>query len=393
MMIKLSSNNVYKYLFDTGICQEKDLKSMIIEPKSSNSWMLSLQSGCQLIVKQEPYYHNDDTNKKIKTEWRLNRFWHSCQDLVYSSSLDLEIIHFDESNSILIYKYPKDYIELESYYINQKSFQSAIAEFVGITLAILHRETLNSRNCYDLMNETVEGKLCNQFLYPVHLQDRLEPERFFMLPPESYMLIGFYQRSESLRAAVKELVVHHNHYCLAHNKLHLNNILIPRDWEKLLSQTKHSNKSIVKITNWESYSWGDPASDLGTAIAGYLLLWLNSLIVHPDIELEKSLQLATTPLEVIQPSIVTMTRAYISKFPEILEDRPDFLKRVIQFSGLGLIYNVIARIQSFKGFNNQSLSILHVAKSLLCRPKKSFKSVFGITELALIDLRPLSNIK
>jgi hypothetical protein len=67
--------------------------------------------------------------------------------------------------------------------------------------------------------------------------------------------------------------------------------------------------------------------------------------VHPAIELEKSLQLATIPLEVIQPSIVALVRAYISSFPKILEDRPDFLNRVVQFAGLALIYQILAKIQ------------------------------------------------
>jgi hypothetical protein len=161
--------------------------------------------------------------------------------------------------------------------------------------------------------------------------------------------------------------------------------LIPKQWETLLSETEYSDESLIKLIDWEECSWGDPACDLGTAIAGYLLLWLSSITVYPDIKFEKSLQLATIPLEVVHPSIVTITRAYISTYPKVLEDHPDFLKRVIQFAGLGLIYQILARIQSHKEFNNQGLCMLQVAKSLLCQPDKSFISVFGLTELALID--------
>lgn len=401
MTIKLSSNNVFQYLINAGICQEQDIESTEIAPRCSKAGrnkliflILYLQSGCQLVVKQAYNRSDSSTTKIIKSEWRFHKFLQSCQDLGYTSSLNLEILQFDEFNSILIYKSPKNYINLENYYINHKKFPTAIAELVGTTLATLHRETLNSQNCYDFMNKAVEGKFCYKFPYPDYLLDRLEPETLLQeFPPEGNNFISFYQRCESLRAAVRELVVAHNHCCLTHNNPQLNNILIPRQWEEPLYQTHPSNESIIRMINWESSSWGDPAFDLGTVIADYLLLWLNSLIIHPDIKLEKSLQLATIPLETLQPSIVALMRAYISSFPNFYEEFPNFLNRVVQFTGLALIYKIIAMIQSFQDFNVQSIYILQVATKLLCEPEKSFNSVLGLTKLALIELITLSNPK
>lgn len=139
------------------------------------------------------------------------------------------------------------------------------------------------------------------------------------------------------------------------------------------------------MINWEKCSWGDPAFDLGTIISKYLLLWLTSLIVHPDIKLETSLQLAITPLDKIQPSIVGLTKAYLNTWPEILNDYPEFLKRVVEFAGLALIYHIVEIIRAFRGFNNQSMCILQVAKNLLCSPEKSFKSVFGLTQAEFLS--------
>ena len=108
------------------------------------------------------------------------------------------------------------------------------------------------------------------------------------------------------------------------------------------------------------------------------------MTIHPAIELEKSLQLATIPLEVIHPSIIVMTRAYIKNFPKLLEERSDFLKLVIQFAGLTLIYYILEAIEYHREFSNRQIYILQVAKSLLCQPEKSFESVFSLTELAFI---------
>jgi len=65
---------------------------------------------------------------------------------------------------------------------------------------------------------------------------------------------------------------------------------------------------------------------------------------------------------------------------------PFFLERIVQFTGLALIYKVITMINSFKGFNNQGVFILQLAKTMLCTPEKSFKYVFpNLSDSTLVD--------
>lgn len=388
MKTKLNSNNVSQYLLEIGLSEEQDIKLINIKPKCSQGsnnlifLTIHLPSGQQLFVKQDHHHFDNKKINIINQEWRLHKFLQSLPNLAKTYSLLLELLHFDEINSILIYKGTDDYINLESYYKNHKVFPIAIAELVGITLANLHSETLNCQNCYNFLNkEAVDGKCYYQFPHPSHLLDRLEPKTITKeYPPEGNRFMGFYHNSESFQSTVTELVVTHNHYCLTHNGYELNNILIPRSGEGILSKIERSDDRIIRLINWDKCSWGDPAFDVGTAIAGYLLLWLESLIIHPAIKLEESLKLAIIPLEAVQPSVVTLTSSYISSFPKVLEEFPDFLSRVVQFTGLALLYKIIARIQSFEGFEHREICILQLAKRLLCQPEKSFSSIFGMTE-------------
>jgi len=66
-----------------------------------------------------------------------------------------------------------------------------------------------------------------------------------------------------------------------------------------------------------------------------------------------------TPLEQLQPSIAALTKAYFSDFPEIVAPS-QFLRRVVQFSGLALIQ--IQAIQYQKSFDNTGICMLQVAK-------------------------------
>jgi thiamine kinase-like enzyme len=151
------------------------------------------------------------------------------------------------------------------------------------------------------------------------------------------------------------------------------------DWQQ-------TNESIIRLIDWERNSWGDPAFDLGTLLASYIQIWLGSLVISKSLSIEESLSLAMTPLEQIQPSMATLTKAYLETFPEILKHRPDFLLTVVQFAGFALIQQIQAMIQYQKSFGNTGIAMLQVAKSLLCLPERSLSTVFGKAVVEIVQL-------
>jgi hypothetical protein len=375
--IKLNYKNLFDYLIDAAICQKDDLDYLKVDVNSRTfHWVIEFpQNQVKLFVKQIPHFSTLDNNVRISKEWHIYNFLQSDKKLDYVSSLIPEVLHFDDRSSILIYKSPNHYITLKSSYENQETFPSALAELVGTTLAKLHSQTMNSQQCHTFVSELEECKLNYPLPYHDYLSDylvsRIEPESLKKNQGVSWRFIGIFQQSESVREVVRDLVLNHRHCCLTHNNIQFNNILIPRHWEKLVTETPDSDRSLIKLIDWEAYSWGDPACDLGKAILGYFLLWIDSMIVHPAIELKKSIQLATIPLEVVRPSLVAMTKAYINTYPKILEDYPEFLKRVIQFAGLGLIYQLLRefQLQPEMALSHQNLYFF-IAAQLLCKPEK-----------------------
>lgn len=377
MAIKLSSKNLFDYLIHAAICQKDDLDYLKVDVNSKTfHWVIDLiPNQGKLFVKHLPLYSTLYNDIRIYKEWDFYNFLQSHKALDYVSSLTPEVLHFDDSNSILIYKCPNNYIALQSFYENQEAFPIALAELAGTTLAKLHSQTMNSQECYTLVTEFEECKLNYQLPYPDYLYDylvsRIEPESLKKIQSLCWRFIGIFQQSEAVREVVTELVLNHRHCCLTHNNIQFHKIFIPRHWEKLESEIQDSDQSLIKLIDWEACSWGDPACDLGKAILGYFLLWLNSMIVHPAIEIKKSIQLATIPLEVVRPSIVAMTKAYINTYPKVLEDYPEFLKRVIQFAGLGLIYQLLTefQLQPEMALSHQELYFF-IAAQLLCKPEK-----------------------
>ncbi|WP_424100630.1 phosphotransferase family protein [Moorena producens] len=380
MSIKLSSNNVLNYIENFDWFYRQDLVSSITI-ESHNTFLIKLQSAIKIIIKQERYYCDEDLhkNQSFFNEFRLYK--------ALSNTLNLPIknLYFDSQNSIISYQYPNNYTDLKTESKNFKKILLFIPELIGCTLAKLHCRSSISQTCHQVMNETSNGKLRYRFPYHIHLQHKIEPETFFTIPPDSYKFIQFFQSDQILITSLQTVIYKIKNYCLTHNNLSFNNILIPESYDNYQAKNQVKNPDLIKFINWENCCWGDPAFDLGSIISGYLLLWLTSLIVHPEIKLETSLQLALTPLEQIQPSIVALTKAYLNTWNDILDHDPEFLTRVVQFSGLALIYHIIEMINSFKGFNNHSICILIVAKNLLRQPEKYFNSVFGLTQTELLS--------
>jgi hypothetical protein len=196
---------------------------------------------------------------------------------------------------------------------------------------------------------------------------------------------ALYQRYDSLGKAIADIASAYTPSCFIHNDLKLNNILLHNDWE----QNSNYQTSLIRLIDWERDSWGDPAFDLGAMVASYLQLWLSGLVVSQSIAIEEALQLAMIPLDKLQPSLTALASTYFAEFPEILEHRPDFLKRVVQAAGLSLINQILAMIQYQKTFNNTGICMLQVAKSLLCRPEQSIPTVFGDQNLINQGFRSL----
>ena len=388
MTFLLNNKNVLEYLVRQDICtqEEPGLNKTELKAAKNFNLLLNLQSGRKLLVKQERLMREGKTAGEFINEWRIQEFLQRFGELNLIKPLLSEMLHFDANHSIIVFIYLDNYHDLTDFYTEKNGFPTAIATEIGATLAAVHRATLNRQEYQNFFSDNPEGVPIDQTPKFIRGLERISPEIFGQVPADGLKFFALYQRYDSLGKAIAELATAFEPCCLTHNDLKLNNILLHNDWEQVLSKAEPSSNSVIRLIDWERGNWGDPAFDLGMLIASYLQIWLGSLVVSKSIDVEESLRLAMTPLEQIQPSIAALTRAYLGNFPEILEHRPDFLRRVVQFSGLALIQQIQAMLQYQKSFGNTGICMLQVAKTLLCRPEQSIPTVFGVAESELTSL-------
>jgi thiamine kinase-like enzyme len=390
MSFLLSSQNVFDYLTEQGISSKKEQELSNIEPKFAKNFnlLLSLPEGRKLLVKQERHNPAGKTAGEFLNEWRIQEFLQQFPELSHLRPLMPEVLHFDAAHSLIVFNYLNDYRDLADFYAKENVFPTGIASTLGAILATFHRTTLNRQDYRDFFTQEDEGVAVVQISKLVHELEQITPEVFGRVPTDGLKFFALYQRYDSLGKALAELANAFEPCCLTHNDLKLNNILLHNDWEQKLLSAEHSGSSILRLIDWERCGWGDPAFDLGMLIGSYLLIWLSSLVVSKTIAIEESLRMAMVPLEQLQPSIAALARAYLSNFPEILESRPQFLRRAMQFSGLALIIQIQVMLQYEKSFGNMGICMLQVAKGLLCRPEQLMPTVFGVAAYEITGLQP-----
>ncbi|MDZ7960737.1 MAG: phosphotransferase [Aulosira sp. DedQUE10] len=386
MVLSLSSQNVIQYLQGAGLCSSEDgasSESELLDRNKNFNLIVNLADNRKLLVKQKVSNNHDGTPHEFFNEWLFHQLLQQFPVIGNISAIASLLLHFDEENSILVREYLSDYEQLGSFYQKTDIFASEIATAIGTTLAGLHRATFNGREYRDFMNTAPEGQFRYHFYNPAQGLESIAPEIFGKIPTQALQFYTLYQRYESLESAIADLAYEWNPCCLTHNDLKLNNILVHSRWQQL-------DNCLIRLIDWEACAWGDPAFDLGTLLASYLKIWLSSLVVDPTLELEESLRLAVTPLEVLQPSILALIRGYLNAFPMILEYRSDLILRVVQFAGLALIHQIQEKIKCRQDFDNADLCMLSVAKNLLTMPEQGILNVFGISESEI--LKPVAKV-
>lgn len=383
MTLILDSENIFDYLISNNICNSADRSTHLIESKSCKNFnlLIHLSKSKSLLIKQEPHDAEGNTNGDLLNEWRIHKLVQTYPSLSHIRPLLSNAIHFDLNHSILAFRYLKDYVDLDQFYTDHHVFPEPIAAALGAALATIHHTTLDNQQCKTFLSNICDGEPIEQVPRSGQELQHITPEVFSAVPMDGLKFCELYQRYESLGQAIAQVNQQFQPCCLTHNDLKFNNILLHHDWHDRVNQ--QSSDSIIRLIDWEKWTWGDPASDLGTVIANYLKIWLKSLVVTPELDIQMSLRCAAIPLERLQPSIAALTQAYLATLPERLQRFPDFLTRIVQFAGLALIESIQAKLHYYEPFGNTEICMLQVAKSLLCMPEASIPTVFGMTATEL----------
>jgi len=302
MAFLLDSENVFAYLVQTGL-YSKDQVCDGLQPQAGNNFTLKISSdNSSLLIKQEPYDIDGEASGEIFHEWSFYQLLEKISALADMRSRIVSPLHFDADNSILVFPFLSDVCDLSDFYddfcdnalTNQENrFQKkksetdatsrcqtvdgilplTVATALGGNFAELHSSTFQNSECKDFVlecyraedAENPEKHLLPDFLLGLR---RLTPETFCVIPTDALKFFRFYQRYPAIGSAIEAINQSFDPCCVVHRDPRFANFLL-RD---AASFTIHQPQVTVNVIDWEKWTWGDPAYDLGELISNYLKL-------------------------------------------------------------------------------------------------------------------------
>ncbi|MEB3213802.1 MAG: T3SS effector HopA1 family protein [Leptolyngbyaceae bacterium] len=340
--------------------------------------------------------HHQQFAGDFQHEWKAHELIQAFPALAWLMPLIPEILHFNRDCAVLVLRYLDEYTDLEEFYTQSRCLEPAIATALGQVLGRIHDATLDQQDYRAFLQEDASDPDDEDIPDFGHDLQTLTPDVFERVSREGLAFYPLYQRDRTLHRAIAQLSELYEPCCLIHNDLKFDNILLHQDWQTRLAfhHPEHGQMlapSPLRIIDWEQWSWGDPTHDVGIVIAQFLKLWLKSLSISRDIDIQLALRLASTPLEQVQPSLVAFMRSYIAHAPGILEQFPDFFTRVMQFAGLALLESITTRLHYYEPFGNAGICMFQVAGRLLCYPDAAIHTAFGLTAPQILnDTLPIS---
>ena len=381
MQLILSSENVVEFLKQHSLCPPDFQPTAPIVCKEGTNFNLVVESPeGNFLVKQNRLDSQGQTKASFNAEWVVQALIDTF-GLTAIQPLVSQVLLIDSPNRILVSVFYDNFQALDRFYDLYRAFPASIAERMGRNLALIHKST-----CAQVPQQEFIGRYfdLNRARLPGFVQrfNRLSPHIFSIICADGLEFYRLYQRFPSLNQTVLKLYAEIQPACLIHNDLTLDNFILDR---QLDSNSTEIEPEQIKIIDWERAKWSDPAIDLGMVLAEYVGgIWLGNLVVDRHIDLNTMLSLATYPLETLVPSLRSFIRGYLTEFPEILSYRSDFVRRVVQFAGIGILDRLTYYIEHHYHFDNNSLCKLQVAKNLICAPQQGVTTLFGMSEAELI---------
>ena len=251
--------------------------------------------------------------------------------------------------------------DLWTHQLAEEGFSEDVARSVGRALGLLHRGTrLRAPRC-------APGHA--PWALEVH-RPRVESLR--ELTPATLGLVMLLQHHPSLGARLDDLRAGWRLEALTHNDVKWPNILlVPGDADVP-----------IRLVNWEHAGDGDPAWDIGSALAGYLTFWLYSIRGSQGATAADLAAAARSPLGSMRPAIGACWQGYLEGADLDRRESAELLRRSTVFCAARLIGTAYEETAGGNALSPFASLHLQVAANILDDPGRAAHRLLGLRPMA-----------
>ncbi len=251
--------------------------------------------------------------------------------------------------------------DLWTHQLAEERFSKDVAHCVGRALGLLHRGTR--------LRAPRHAPGHAPWALEVH-RPRVESLR--ELTPATLSLVRLLQRQHPLGARLDDLRAGWRLGALTHNDVKWPNILlVPGDADVP-----------IRLVNWEHAGDGDPAWDIGSALAGYLTFWLYSIRGFPGATAADLAAAARFPLGSMRPAIGACWHGYLEGADLGRRESAELLRRSTALCAARLIGTAYEETAGRNALSPFASLHLQVAANILDDPGQAAHRLLGLGPMA-----------
>jgi len=358
----LSHRSVFDYLVKRGLMTratavDDDLVIVDVSRRNHN-FKVRRRHGPGFVVKQSA------STEEAATVAREGSAYQFLQSTLPKQTFDRHFIRcygYDATERALVLEFAENSTSLDDCYLHRARFPPHFGAQIGRALATLHGATRAHRDQPTLA------------LLPWVFSLEAPPVAALRdLSGANLQLLKIVQSSNEFCQRLAALRGKWRIGCTIHGDVKSSNCLVIR------AKVGDRARARIKLIDWELAMRGDPGWDVGSMFQDYLAIWINSIPVIGSEGPERFVELATYPIEKIQPALRSFWRTYRESVgvPEFASQ--EFLVRSVEYAGARLVQHVYEQAQYQSQLAGTSIYALQVSLNILQRPHEALVHLFGI---------------
>ncbi|MCB9152266.1 MAG: aminoglycoside phosphotransferase family protein [Caldilineaceae bacterium] len=360
----LTAENILFYLLERGLVTMHSVVDgdlVVVESSSRNR-------NFKVIRRKQPGYFVKQVQQWDQASIDLVRREADCYQLVHQeaefdalAALMPAFHGYDAASNTLVVGLLPDGENLSEYHRRLDVYPVDVAKMLGQALGALHAPL--DQDSHPIQQRGLPGTV--PWILSAH---QLNQQPAHNAQGANQQVLSIIHKYTQFHPLLDQLRQQWRRETLIHGDVKWDNCLLYRRDEQLR----------LKLIDWETADWGDPAWDVGAIFQAYLVYWIMTIPIQPDTPPAHFLHLAPQPLEAVQPALITYWQAYQQQRGLASAAAQELLTRSAQYGAARMLQTAYEYMVYAPQISGNALCMLQVSLNILSQPEAAVHELFGL---------------
>jgi thiamine kinase-like enzyme len=365
----ITAENIVHYLAEKNLITSESVVNgdfMVVDVTRRNrnfKILRKLDKG--YFVKQIKNYDSQSISSLTR---EAHSYYLAQNDVTFKGLEELmpRLIHFDTMRNILILELFPESENLSEMHLRLGTFPEYIASSLGASLGTYHKNvsnTINEVRTKKVFPETLPWMLTINPQYILQIKNT---------DSNHFQFFSIIDKYPEFLTSIEQLRNEWQVNSLVHGDMKWDNCIVYKD-----ADTPSENLKL-KIIDWELADLGDSSWDVGAVFQTYLSLWVMSIPVTSQNNLQQSEQLTKYKIEDMQPAIKSFWNTYADTMSFDKATQTALLEKCSKYAAVRMIQTVYEQLHFTKQLTKNGIYLLQLSLNILKNPPEAITGLLGL---------------